>query len=107
MSAVLHSVSYIRPFTAIIDGLIDIVKQPYNSIKKGGNIKEGVGKGVKNFLSNFTIQSVFLGEKFYRLIKRSLGSKKSTALGKNSCYKRWMYSIDEKKRKYDSHFVKK
>ena len=106
ISAAFHSIAVIRPFTALTEGLIDIIKQPIISYQKEGSVKKGIKKGFKSFFSNFTTQSLFLGEKITRFISKTIGGKKGISLNKDSYYKKWMYKMDEKKRKYDNYFVK-
>lgn len=106
ISAAFHSIAVIRPFTALTEGLIDIIKQPIISYQKEGSVKKGIKKGFKSFFSNFTTQSLFLGEKITRFIFKTIGGKKGISLNKDSYYKKWMYKMDEKKRKYDNYFVK-
>lgn len=63
ISALLSSVSILRPFTTVMEGFIDIFKQPYIYYRTEKSIKDGFSKGLKNFFLGFTSQSLFLGEK--------------------------------------------
>lgn len=106
LSATLHSVAVFRPFTSLVDGFIDIFKQPYIYYKKG-NLRKGFRVGFKSCFSKLTIQTLFLGEKITKVITTIGKSNRDTSLNKTSYYKRWMYKLDENKRKYDGHFLKK
>ena len=106
-NAVIHSIAFLRPFVTIYEGFTGIFKQPFISYKKNEGVKKGIKKGFFNFFSSFTSQSLFLGEKMFRGIKRFLNFNTSMSLGKDSLYKQWMYRFNEEKRGYDRHFVKK
>ena len=106
LSATLHSVAFFRPFTALAEGVIDIFKQPYIYYRKG-NLRKGLRVGFKSCFSKLTIQTLFLGEKIAKVVTTIGRSNRDTSLNKTSYYKRWMYKLDENKRKYDGHFLKK
>ena len=106
LSATLHSVAFIRPFTALAEGFIDIFKQPYIYYKRG-NLGKGLRVGFKSCFAKLTIQSLFLGEKIAKVVTTLGKSNRDTSLNKTSYYKRWMYKLDENKRKYDRYFLKK
>ena len=106
LSATLHSVAFIRPFTALAEGFIDIFKQPYIYYKRG-NLGKGLRVGFKSCFAKLTIQSLFLGEKIAKVVTTLGKSNRDTSLNKTSYYKRWMYKLDENKRNYDRYFLKK
>jgi hypothetical protein len=62
-SAILQSISVIRPFTTVFEGFLDIFKQPLIYYRTEKSFNKGFKKGLKNFLISFTSQSLFLGEK--------------------------------------------
>jgi hypothetical protein len=59
----LTSISTIRPLVNMFNGFMDIFKQPWEYYKTDKSIKDGLTIGVRNFVLNFTTESLFLGEK--------------------------------------------
>jgi hypothetical protein len=104
--AVLHSVAFLRPFITIYDGFTDIFKQPIVSLKNDEGVRKGIKRGFFSFFSSFTSQSLFIGEKLFRGVKKILIGNTSMRLGKDSLYRQWLYRVNEAKRGYDIHFKK-
>jgi hypothetical protein len=63
VNAYLGSISLIRPFKNIVGGFVDIFKQPYNNYIEDRSIKEGISKGMKNFIVSFSTETLIMGEK--------------------------------------------
>lgn len=63
VTAVFSSISYLRPFNNMLNGFLELVKQPYLAIKDHKNFKKGLAKGFANFFISLSSESIFLGEK--------------------------------------------
>ena len=100
----MNSISLIRPLGVLFVSCVDLIKVPYVYYTKG-DFSKGVAVGVGQLFKNFSIQSLFLGEKLYELSNWMLfGTEESK---KPTIYKKLMYKLDEAKEKEDKILLKK
>lgn len=62
-SSVLNSVGFIKPFSTMMSGFFNMISLPYKNYLKDKSLTNGLFGEFKNFILNFTSQSLFLGEK--------------------------------------------